>query len=69
MKRTLIALALTGLVTSVAFAEATLTGDNAYVWRNASEATAYLSGSLAKEESAQAQTNAYGQYGVYGFNP
>jgi len=70
MKRNLIALALAGLFATAAYAEPTLTGDDIYVWKGASEATAFQSNaSLAKEESAQAQANNYGQNGVYSFNP
>jgi len=69
MKRNLIVLALAGLFASAAFAEPTLTGDDVHAWKNASEATAYRSNALAKEESAQAQANAYGQNGIYSFNP
>ena len=69
MKRNLIALALAGLFATAAYAEPTLTGDDTYVWRGASEATAFQSNAVAKEESAQAQANNYGQFGVYSFNP
>jgi len=78
MKRSLIALALAGLLANVAFAQATLTGDDTYnavhlvPWSGAPEATAQKaeSKSTAKEESAEAQkSNTYGQYGVYEFNP
>ena len=78
MKRSLIALALAGLLANVAFAQATLTGDDTYnqvhllPWKGAPEATAQNaeSKSLAKEESEEAQkSNTYGQYGVYEFNP
>jgi len=69
MKRNLIVLALAGLFASAAFAEPTLTGDDTYAWKNASEATAYRSSAVAKEESAQAQANSYGQNGIYSFNP
>jgi len=70
MKRNLIALALAGLFATAAYAEPTLTGDDIYVWKGASEATAFQSNaSLAKEESAQAQANNYGQNGIYSFNP
>jgi len=77
MKRSLIALALAALA-NVAFAQATLTGDDTYnqvhlvPWNGAPEVTAQNaeSKSAAKEESEQAQkSNTYGQYGVYEFNP
>ncbi|HKA39352.1 MAG TPA: hypothetical protein VKD25_06265 [Burkholderiales bacterium] len=76
MKRTLIALALTGLLANAAFAEPTLTGDDTYnqvhliPWRGAPESTANQANSRAAEESAEAQrSNTYGQYGIYEFNP
>jgi hypothetical protein len=69
MKRNLIALALAGLFATAAYAEPTLTGDDTYVWRGASEATAVQSNAVAKQESVQAQANAYGQNGIYSFNP
>ena len=69
MKRNLIALALAGLFATAAYAEPTLTGDDTYVWQSAAEATAFQSNAVAKEESAQAQANNYGQFGVYSFNP
>ena len=57
MKRSLIALALAGLLANVAFAQAP-------------EVTGQDSKSLAKEQSEQAQkSNTYGQYGVYELNP
>ncbi|HKC42776.1 MAG TPA: hypothetical protein VKC64_03045 [Burkholderiales bacterium] len=57
MKRSLIALALAGLLANVAFAQVP-------------DVTAQDSKSVAKEESEQAQkSNTYGQYGVYEFNP
>jgi hypothetical protein len=76
MKRTLIALALTGVLANAAFAEPTLTGDDTYnqvhliPWRGAPEGTANQPNSLAAEESAEAQrSNTRGQYGIYEFNP
>ena len=76
MKRSLIALALAGLLANAAFAEPTLTGDDTYnqvhlvPWRGAPEATSNQANSLAAQESAEAQkSNTYGQYGVYEFNP
>jgi len=76
MKRSLIALALTGLLANAAFAEPTLTGDDTYnevhliPWRGAPESTANQPNSRAAEESAEAQkSNTYGQYGIYEFNP
>ena len=76
MKRSLIALALTGLLANAAFAEPTLTGDDTYnevhliPWRGAPESTANQQNSRAAEESAEAQkSNTYGQYGIYEFNP
>jgi hypothetical protein len=75
MKRSLIALALAGMLANAAFAEPTLTGDDTYnevhlvPWRDAPETTSYRSSSLAAEESAQAQSSPYGQTGIYNFNP
>ena len=75
MKRSLIALALAGLFANAAFADPTLTGDDTYnqvhliPWRGAPESTADRSSSRAADESADAQSNTRGQYGVYEFNP
>ena len=80
MKRSLIALALAGLLANVAFAEPTLTGDDTLdqvhlsgIWRNAPEATSYEAISFkdrfTSKEIVGAETNTYGQYGVYEFNP
>ena len=69
MKRNLIAVALAGLLANVAFAQVTLTGDDTYdqvhltsSWRGAPEAT-------SAQEVVGAQTNNYGQNGIYSFNP
>jgi hypothetical protein len=76
MKRSLIALALAGLLANAAFADPTLTGDDTYnevhlvPWRGAPEGTANRPDSRAADESAAAQqSNTHGQYGVYEFNP
>ena len=76
MKRSLIALAIAGLLANAAFAQPTLTGDDTYnqvhliPLRVAPETTSDQSKSLAAEESAEAQkSNTDGQYGVYEFNP
>ena len=72
MKRNLIAVALAGLLANVAFAQVTLTGDDTYdqvhltsSWRGAPEATSVESA----QEVVGAQTNNYGQNGIYSFNP
>ena len=80
MKRSLIALALAALLANVAFAQPTLTGDDTLdqvhldsVWKNAPEATSFTTDSFKarflSKEIVGAETNAYGQYGVYEFNP
>ena len=79
MKRSLIALAFAGLFANVAFAQPTLTGDDTLdqvhlnAWRGAPEATSYEAVSFKEKftskEIVGAETNTYGQYGVYNFNP
>jgi len=79
MKRSLIALALAGLLANVAFAEPTLTGDDTIDqvhlsgWRNAPESTSYTTDSFkakfTSKEIVGTENNTYGQYGVYEFNP
>jgi hypothetical protein len=75
MKRSLIVLAFAGALATSAFATPTLTGDNTYEQvhlvssKNAPEMTFYRPDSPAAEDSAQAQSNTYGQYGIYNFNP
>ena len=80
MKRSLIALALAGLLAIVAFAQPTLTGDDTLdqvhlnsTWKNAPEATSFDTESFrakfTSKEIVGAETNNYGQYGVYEFNP
>jgi hypothetical protein len=76
MKRSLIVLAVAGVLANAAFAEPTLTGDDTYdqvhflgSWRNAPEAISFRSESRAAEESAQVQSAPYGQPGIYNFNP
>ena len=79
MKRSLIALALAGLLANAAFAEPTLTGDDTYnqvhliPWRGAPEATSFdtesFKAKFTSKEIVGAETNTYGQYGVYEFNP
>jgi hypothetical protein len=64
MKRTLIGLALAGLVANAAFAEPTLTVDEA--WKNAPESTAYQADS---QRAGVQSNNTYGQDGIYSFNP
>jgi len=77
MKRNLIAVALAGLLANVAFAQPTLTGDDTYeqvhlnsAWRGAPEATSFESAiRFDSKEVVGAQTNTYGQNGIYSFNP
>jgi len=79
MKRSLIALALAGLLANVAFAQPTLTGDDTLDqvhltgWKNAPEATSFdtesFKAKFTSKEIVGAETNTYGQYGVYEFNP
>jgi hypothetical protein len=70
MKRSLIALAVAGLLANVAFAQPTLTGDDSYsdvhlsAWKGAPEMTTFQS-----KEIVGAESNTYGQYGIYEFNP
>ena len=70
MKRSLIALALTGLLANAAFAEPTLTGDDGYdavhltPWKNAPEATSYETTMARAMEVRPAA-----QEGIYSFNP
>ena len=70
MKRSLIALALTGLLANAAFAEPTLTGDDGYdavhltPWKNAPEATSYEATTARAMEVRPAA-----QEGIYNFNP
>ena len=70
MKRSLIALALTGLLANAAFAEPTLTGDDGYAavhllaWKNAPEATSYEATTpRAMEVRPEIQES------IYSFNP
>ena len=68
MKRSLIALALAGLLANAAFAEPTLTGDDAYdavhlvPWKNAPEATSY-------EAPRAMEVRPEIHEGIYSFNP
>ena len=64
MKRTLIGLALAGLLTNAAFAEPTLTTDES--WKHAPESTAYQADS---QRAGVQSNNVYGQEGIYSFNP
>jgi len=70
MKRSLFALALTGLLVTAAFAEPTLTGDDGYnavhlvPWKNAPEATSYEATTPRAMEVRPAV-----QEGIYNFNP
>ena len=70
MKRSLIALALTGLLANAAFAEPTLTGDDSYdavhlvPWKNAPEATSYEA-TMPRRMEVRPEV----QEGIYNFNP
>jgi hypothetical protein len=70
MKPTLIALALTGLLANAAFAEPTLTGDDAYdavhlvPWKNAPEATSYQA-TTPRAMEVRPEIHE----GIYSFNP
>jgi len=63
MKRTLIGLAVAGLLANAAFAEPTLTTDES--WKNAPESVSYQDAPRAGVQT----NNTYGQDGIYSFNP